>query len=198
MRAGRGGARRRLRSPGSRPRGPGRAAALGGLAAGRRSALPAATLAGAKGRRQASQRMRSSRGQRAGAMAALGAAGARSRRGSTRLRWRPLLGRAAPGERGGAGATLARPRLGTLCRCAPPPRRPLPTSPAQRPLLAPSLPWPHPASPHDPPRARSSAPPSSFPWPHLSSLLDAPLPFRSQLLQSAPPPLPRPCPRRPL
>lgn len=137
------------------PRGPGRAAAGGGRPAGPRSALPAATLAGAKGRRQASQRTRLRRGQRAGAMAAPGAAGEPRGRGCLRCCGR-CSGRAARAMRGGAGAALARPRLATLCRCAPPPptaRRadPGPRQPRRAPSPRPSFPSPHPSFPHEPP-----------------------------------------------
>lgn len=137
------------------PRGPGHAAAGGGRPASPRSALPAATLAGAKGRRQASQRTRLRRGQRAGAMAAPGAAGEPRGRGCLRGCGR-CSGRAARAMRGGAGAALARPRLATLCRCAPPPptaRRadPGPRQPRRAPSPRPSLPSPHPSFPHEPP-----------------------------------------------
>lgn len=142
------------------------AAAWGGRAAGTRSALPAATPAGAKGRRQASQRMRLTRGQRAGAMVAAGAAG----RGSTWLQ-RPLLSAPDAGCAGRCGSRAPSSSLGdalSLRGADPGPRQPLrsrsaPPSP-RRTLLFPTI---FPSSPHDPPPAPGSAPPPS-PLPPLS------------------------------
>lgn len=138
---------------------PGRATAWGGRAAGPCSALPAATPAGAKGRRQASQRMRLTHGQRAGAMVAPRAAGARedvARLGGAGR----SSAREARAVRAAAGAALPRPHFRTRCRCAPaasysPQRRPRPTSASRPPL--PAFPpaslrrLAAPSSPQDPP-----------------------------------------------
>lgn len=158
-------------APAPQPRLPARPWARGGsgrAGAGPRSALPAATTAGAKCRRQAIPRMWLTRSQRVGAMAAPGAA--RAGEDATRLRDGGLsTGRKARAVRGGAGAALARPRWGQ-CRCAPPPPTASRTDPSPRQLLrAPScIPPPLVAlsSPHDPPlRSPVRAPPVCAPSP---------------------------------
>lgn len=135
-------------------------------APGSRVALPAATLTGAKGRRQASQRTRPKRARMARAIAG----GARSRRRGAPAP-RLLSPACARAVRGGAGAALARPRQGTPCRCASPPpptaRRATPAGSASLLCRAPS-PRPVPSSdllrlPAFPTHAPSVPPPSPCP-----------------------------------
>lgn len=107
----------------------------------------------------------------------------------------------------GRGAGSSSPRIAVSLRAAAghsPPRRPRPTSAAPRPLPAPSLTPPHAASPHDPPLSPRSSPllprlrfsnllplpPFPRRAPPLPSTPPFPSPPRSPFLHSAPPPLP--------